>query len=114
VYICDICVSIRLDIIRNSMSSFTARKGPRGTLTPTRIKEALDDYVIGQEMPRRPRVAATTLQAIDARDPVYDGTTSKSKKRTYSLSADRAGKTLLAQRWRGYSMCRSPSRTPRL
>ena len=49
VYICDICVSSSVDIIRNSMSSFSARKGPRGTLTPTRIKEALDDYVIGQE-----------------------------------------------------------------
>ena len=49
VYICDICVSSSVDIIRNSMSSFSARKGPRGTLTPTRIKAALDDDGIGQE-----------------------------------------------------------------
>ena len=45
VYICDICVSSSVDIIRNTLASFNTRKGHRSGLTPVQIKKALDDYV---------------------------------------------------------------------
>jgi ATP-dependent Clp protease ATP-binding subunit ClpX len=100
VYICDICVSSSVDIIRNSMSSFTARKGPHGTLTPTRIKEALDDYVIGQEHAKKTLAVAVYnhYKRIDARDPVYDGDDVEIEKTNILLIGPTGtGKTLLAQ-----------------
>ncbi len=54
VYICDLCVSSSVDIIRNNMAAITARKAAsRGLLTPASIKKALDEYVIGQEHAKR-------------------------------------------------------------
>jgi ATP-dependent Clp protease ATP-binding subunit ClpX len=100
VYICDICVSSSVDIIRNSMSSFSARKGPRGMLTPTRIKEALDDYVIGQEHAKKSLAVAVYnhYKRIDARDPVYDGDEVEIEKTNILLIGPTGtGKTLLAQ-----------------
>ncbi|MBI3579811.1 MAG: ATP-dependent Clp protease ATP-binding subunit ClpX, partial [Ignavibacteriales bacterium] len=48
VYICDLCVSSSVDIIRNNMAAISAKKhSSRGTLSPTEIKRALDEYVIG-------------------------------------------------------------------
>ena len=100
VYICDICVSSSVDIIRNSMSSFSARKTPHGTLTPTRIKEALDDYVIGQEHAKKSLAVAVYnhYKRIDARDPVYDGDEVEIEKTNILLIGPTGtGKTLLAQ-----------------
>ena len=100
VYICDICVSSSVDIIRNSMSSFSARKGPRGALKPTRIKEALDDYVIGQEHAKKTLAVAVYnhYKRIDARDPVYDGDDVEIEKTNILLIGPTGtGKTLLAQ-----------------
>ncbi len=100
VYICDICVSSSVDIIRNSMSSFNARKGPRGALTPVKIKEALDDYVIGQEHAKKSLAVAVYnhYKRIDARDPVYDGDEVEIEKTNILLIGPTGtGKTLLAQ-----------------
>jgi ATP-dependent Clp protease ATP-binding subunit ClpX len=38
VYICDICVASSVDIIRNNLAAFRARKGPHASLTPPQIK----------------------------------------------------------------------------
>ncbi len=54
VYICDLCVSSSVDIIRNNMAAISARKhSSRGLLTPVAIKKALDEFVIGQEHAKR-------------------------------------------------------------
>jgi ATP-dependent Clp protease ATP-binding subunit ClpX len=82
------------------MSSFTARKGPRGNLTTTRIKEALDDYVIGQEHAKKTLAVAVYnhYKRIDARDPVYDGDDVEIEKTNILLIGPTGtGKTLLAQ-----------------
>src|SRR5512139_2225484 len=74
VYICDICVSSSVDIIRNNMAAFTARKGSRSALTPVQIKKALDDYVIGQEHAKKSLSVAVYnhYKRIDARNSFHD------------------------------------------
>jgi len=100
VYICDICVSSSVDIIRNSMSSLSSRKGARSALTPTRIKQSLDDYVIGQEHAKRTLAVAVYnhYKRIDARDPVYETDDVEIEKTNILLIGPTGtGKTLLAQ-----------------
>ncbi|HTO93387.1 MAG TPA: ATP-dependent Clp protease ATP-binding subunit ClpX [Bacteroidota bacterium] len=100
VYICDICVSSSVDIIRNSMSSLSSRKGARGALTPSRIKQSLDDYVIGQEHAKRTLAVAVYnhYKRIDARDPVYETDDVEIEKTNILLIGPTGtGKTLLAQ-----------------
>jgi ATP-dependent Clp protease ATP-binding subunit ClpX len=49
-YICDGCIASSVDILRNNMAAITTqRNATRPQLTPSAIKKALDDYVIGQE-----------------------------------------------------------------
>jgi len=51
VYICDICVTSSVDILRNNISAFAANqkiKQPKN-ITPKSLKSILDDYVIGQD-----------------------------------------------------------------
>ncbi|MEK6565238.1 MAG: ClpX C4-type zinc finger protein, partial [Bacteroidota bacterium] len=54
VYICDLCVSSSVDIIRNNIAAINARKGAvKRNLTPLDIKKSLDEYVIGQEAAKK-------------------------------------------------------------
>ncbi|MBP8975979.1 MAG: ATP-dependent Clp protease ATP-binding subunit ClpX [Bacteroidetes bacterium] len=54
VYICDLCVASSVEIIKNNMAAINARKlGVRRALTPVDIKNALDEFVIGQEFAKR-------------------------------------------------------------
>jgi ATP-dependent Clp protease ATP-binding subunit ClpX len=74
VYICDICVSSSVDIIRNNLAAFSTRRGSRATLTPIQIKKSLDEYVIGQEQAKKSLAVAVYnhYKRIDAKDRLYD------------------------------------------
>lgn len=100
VYICDICVSSSVDIIRANLASMPGRRGLRGSMTPAAIKEALDDYVIGQEHAKRSLAVAVYnhYKRIDARDRAFDTDDVEIEKTNILLIGPTGtGKTLLAQ-----------------
>lgn len=51
VYICDICVKTSVDILKGNTSKFKSTE--LVSLSPHKIKEKLDDYVIGQERAKK-------------------------------------------------------------
>src|SRR3712207_9366610 len=57
VFICDECVELCMDIIREENKSAVA-KSRAGVPTPSEIKSVLDDYVIGQVNAKRAPPAA--------------------------------------------------------
>jgi ATP-dependent Clp protease ATP-binding subunit ClpX len=100
VYICDICVASSVDIIRNNLAAFTAKRGPRSSPIPTQIKAALDEYVIGQDYAKRALAVAVYNhhKRIDARDHLFELDDVEIEKTNILLIGPTGtGKTLLAQ-----------------
>jgi ATP-dependent Clp protease ATP-binding subunit ClpX len=100
VYICDICVSSSVDIIRNNLAAFSVRRGSKAGLTPVQIKKALDDYVIGQEQAKRSLAVAVYnhYKRIDAKDRLYElDDVELDKTNILLIGPTGTGKTLLAQ-----------------
>jgi ATP-dependent Clp protease ATP-binding subunit ClpX len=100
VYICDICVSSSLDIIRNNIAAASKRSGTRGLLSPSRIKSALDEYVIGQEHAKKSLSVAVYnhYKRIDSRDRLFTPEDVEIEKTNVLLIGPTGtGKTLLAQ-----------------
>lgn len=101
VYICDVCVGTSMDIIRNNISSTrTKRIKNKGLLTPTQIKSALDEYVIGQDQAKKTLAVAVYnhYKRIDSQDLVSDPDPVEIEKSNIMLiGSTGTGKTLLAQ-----------------
>ncbi|GMU85241.1 MAG: ATP-dependent Clp protease ATP-binding subunit ClpX [Ignavibacteriales bacterium] len=55
VYICDICITSSVDILKSNIAAYSTPKPKRDTrkLTPAGIKEVLDQFVIGQDRAKR-------------------------------------------------------------
>jgi ATP-dependent Clp protease ATP-binding subunit ClpX len=101
VYICDMCIATSMDIIRNNLSSSrTKRIKNKGLLTPSQIKAALDEYVIGQDLAKRTLAVAVYnhYKRIESQDRFVDPDNVEIEKSNIMLiGSTGTGKTLLAQ-----------------
>src|SRR5258706_3846 len=98
VFICDECIDLCNDIIRDEASGEPAGSGPRSDLpTPKEICSILDQYVIGQEKAKRILSVAVynhykRLKHLATKDDVELG-----KSNILMIGPTGSGKTLLAQ-----------------
>jgi ATP-dependent Clp protease ATP-binding subunit ClpX len=101
VYICDICVSDSIDIIRNNLAAYSSQKqAKKRHLNPAQIKAALDEYVIGQDHAKKTLAVAVYnhYKRIESRKFLYDSDNVEIEKSNILLIGPTGtGKTLLAQ-----------------
>ena len=96
VFICDECVELCMDIIREEhKSSFV--KGGEGVPSPLDIKTVLDDYVIGQEKAKRVLSVAVHIHYKRLANAGKVGDLEISKSNIMLVGPTGSGKTLLAQ-----------------
>ncbi|MCM8595983.1 ATP-dependent Clp protease ATP-binding subunit ClpX [Accumulibacter sp.] len=99
VFICDECIELCNDIVRDEIASDQGGRGPRNDLpTPREISSLLDQYVIGQEQAKRILSVAVYNHYKRLR---HQGKTSEDvelvKSNILLIGPTGSGKTLLAQ-----------------
>ncbi|HUL44510.1 MAG TPA: ATP-dependent Clp protease ATP-binding subunit ClpX, partial [Bacteroidota bacterium] len=100
-YICDACVASSVDILRNNLAAITSKQSAaRTSLTPIEIKNALDNYVIGQENAKKTLAVAVYnhYKRVDAKGGLQNlDEVEIEKSNILLLGPTGTGKTLLAQ-----------------
>jgi ATP-dependent Clp protease ATP-binding subunit ClpX len=96
VFICDECVELCMDIIREESKS-SLIKSSLGVPTPTEICEVLDDYVIGQIKAKRVLSVAVHNHFKRLNHEAKDDDVELSKSNIMLIGPTGCGKTLLAQ-----------------
>ena len=108
VFICDECVELCTDIIREEHKSSLV-KSRAGVPTPSEIKGVLDDYVIGQEQAKRVLSVAVHNHYKRLAHGAKGSDVELQKSNILLIGPTGCGKTLLGpDAWRARSMCRSP------
>jgi ATP-dependent Clp protease ATP-binding subunit ClpX len=96
VFICDECVELCMDIIREENKSAIA-KSRSGVPTPAEINEVLDDYVIGQDHAKRVLAVAVHNHYKRLAHGSKGGEVELAKSNILLIGPTGCGKTLLAQ-----------------
>jgi ATP-dependent Clp protease ATP-binding subunit ClpX len=96
VFICDECVELCMDIIREESKSSLVKSG-EGVPTPQDIKKVLDDYVIGQNKAKRVLSVAVHNHYKRLNHAPKSGDVELSKSNILLVGPTGCGKTLLAQ-----------------
>ncbi len=96
VFICDECVELCMDIIREEHKSSLVKSG-EGVPTPGEIKGVLDDYVIGQEFAKRVLSVAVHNHYKRLSHSSKTNDVELSKSNILLIGPTGCGKTLLAQ-----------------
>src|SRR5450830_1250781 len=100
VFICDECIDLCNEIIRDELPSTEAGREARGDLpTPSEIKLNLDNYVIGQEVAKRTLAVAVYnhYKRLRHKDKGAKDEVELSKSNILLIGPTGSGKTLLAQ-----------------
>ena len=96
VFICDECVELCMDIIREESKSSLVKAGD-GVPTPQQIQKVLDDYVIGQKHAKRVLSVAVHNHFKRLNHASKNGDVELAKSNILLIGPTGSGKTLLAQ-----------------
>jgi len=99
-FICDECIKMCSDIMRDELPTESAQARARGELsTPADIKANLDNYVIGQERAKRTLSVAVYnhYKRLKHKDDAQGGDVELAKSNILLIGPTGSGKTLLAQ-----------------
>ena len=99
VFICDECIDLCNEIIRDEQPSTEAKDGRGDLPTPAEIKANLDNYVIGQDLPKRTLAVAVYnhYKRLRHKDKAGKDEVELAKSNILLIGPTGSGKTLLAQ-----------------
>jgi len=100
VFICNHCVMSSVDIIRSNSAYTTGSKRSSGVLkTPARIKQALDEYIIGQDAAKKTLAVAVYnhYKRLESKLMFSDSDVEIEKSNILFIGPTGTGKTLLAR-----------------